>query len=206
MTAPTPIPIVILAAGESRRLGSAKQLVRFRGRSLLAHAAATARDAEGGPVFVVLGARADALRAEVANSGLRVVENPDWAEGMGSSVRAALATVLAEIPEARAVVLMVADQPLVTAALLRSLIRAHDAGHPLVAAAYAGAVGVPALFDRHYFAELQGLDGDAGARRVLRRHASTVHAVPFPGGVVDVDTPEDAAGLARLADPEMTAS
>ncbi len=194
----TPVPVVILAAGGSRRLGEAKQLVPFRGRSLLAHAIATALEADCGPVLVVLGARADALRDEAAGLGARVVENPDWATGLGSSVRAAIAAVEAEVPEAEAeaVLCTVCDQPLVTADLLASMVRAHREGRDLVAAAYDGATGVPALFARRFFAELRELPGDSGARRVLARHAADVHAIPFPGGAVDVDTPADVARLA----------
>ena len=91
--------------------------------------------------------------------------------------------------------------------LLAAIVRAHRAGHDLVAAAYAGGFGVPALFARRFFAELRALPGDAGARQVLARHAATVHAVPFPGGAIDVDTPADAARLADLdpADRILTA-
>ena len=198
-----PIPVAILAAGESRRLGAAKQLVRFRGRTLLAHAVATARAAGCGPVLVVLGARADALRDEVADLGVRVVENPAWATGMGSSVRAAVAAIEAEIPAADAILFAVCDQPLVTADLLIAIAQAHRAGHDLVAAAYGASIGVPALFARPYFAELRDLPGDAGARKVLARHEAAVHAIPFPGGIVDVDTPADAARLAALAESDL---
>lgn len=193
-----PIPIVILAAGESRRLGSAKQLVRFGGRSLLAHSVATARAADSGPVLVILGAGADALRAEVGTAEAIVIVNPEWAEGMASSVRAAVRAVEAEVLDAGAILFAVCDQPLVTTRLIRSIVAAHREGHDLVAATYGGGLGVPALFARQYFAELRGLAGDAGARRVLARHAGKVHAISFPGGVVDVDTPTDAARLADL--------
>ncbi len=197
-----PIPIVILAAGESRRLGSAKQLVQFRGRTLLAHAVATAQAAAAGPVLVVLGARIDIVRAEITDPTVRVVANPAWAEGMGSSVRVAVAAVLADLPEARAILFLVADQPLVTSDLINELITAYDVGYPLVASCYDETLGVPVLFDRRYFAELSVLPGDAGARRVLARHSAAVHAIPFAGGVVDVDTPADAAHLAELAAAE----
>ena len=198
--APTqpPIPVAILAAGASRRLGAAKQLVRFGGRSLLAHAVATARAAGCGPVLVVLGAGADQLRGEVGSGEGSVIANPAWAEGMAASVRVAVGAVAAEIPDAPAILFAVCDQPLMSAELLREVVAAHRAGHDLVAAEYGGRLGVPALFTREYFGELLGLSGDEGARRVLARHAARVRAISFPGGVVDVDTPADAAALARL--------
>jgi molybdenum cofactor cytidylyltransferase len=196
-----PVPVVILAAGASRRLGEPKQFVPFRGRSLLAHAIAMATAADCGPVLVVLGAGADALREEATGAGARVVENPDWATGMASSVRAAIAAVAAEVPEAEAMLFTVCDQPLVTADLLAAIVRAHRDGSMLVAAAYDGATGVPALFARRYFDELRELSGDVGARRVLARHAADVRAIPFPGGELDIDAPADVARLAAEEGP-----
>lgn len=193
-----PIPIVVLAAGESRRLGSAKQLVRFAGQTLLARAIATGLAARSGPILVVLGSRLELLRDEVTALGARVIVNSAWATGMGSSVRAAVATVEADLPAASAILFTVCDQPLVTPELLAAIIRTHRAGADLVAASYAGGVGVPALFARRCFAELRDLPGDAGARRVLARHAEDVVAVPFPDGIVDVDTPADTDRLADL--------
>ena len=192
----SPIPIAILAAGASRRLGEAKQLVPFRGRSLLSHAIATARAMDCGPVLVVLGAGGDDLRMEAIAAGARVVENPDWATGMGSSVRAAVEAVEVMAPKVTAMLLTVCDQPMVTTELLAAMVRAHREGRDLVAAAYEGSVGVPALFARRFFGELREIAGDKGARGVLARHASDVFAVSFEGGALDVDTPED---LVRLA-------
>ena len=194
-----PIPVVILAAGASRRLGTAKQLVRFRGQSLLSHAIATASAADCGPVLVVLGAGADVLRDEVTGAGARVVDHPDWTTGLGSSVRAAIAAVEAEFPRAGAVLCTLCDQPLMTAELLAAIVRAYRDGSDLVATAYDRAIGVPALFGRRFFGELGELAGDSGARSLLARHAPEVCAIPFPGGALDVDTPAD---LARLAAEE----
>ena len=192
----SPIPVVVLAAGASSRLGEAKQLVPFQGRTLLTHAITTAIAADCGPVLAVLGAGGDSLRNEAIEAGARVVENPDWATGLGSSIRVAIDWIEAEIPEAGAVLCLVCDQPLMTAGLLATIIQAHRDGHDLVAATYDGAMGVPALFSRRFFGELRGLPGDVGARRILARHSAQVHAVPFPGGSIDVDIPAD---LARLA-------
>ena len=192
------IPVVILAAGESRRLGAAKQLVRFRGQTLLARAVATAQASSCGPVFVVLGSGLDALWPEVAESGARLVANPAWAEGMGSSVRAGVQAIEAAMPDAAAILLTLCDQPLVTPALLAQVVEAYRRGHGLVAAAYGDVLGVPALFARRYFAELIDLAGDTGARRLLAQHAAEVFAVPFPAGSIDVDTPADVARLNDL--------
>lgn len=195
-----PVPVVVLAAGGSRRLGVPKQSLAFRGRSLLTRALDAARAADCGPVFAVLGSGADALRGEAAGPGVTVVDNPDWAAGMGTSFRAAVAAVGADCPAASAILFTVCDQPLVTGDLLAAIAAAHRGGQGLVAAGYAGTAGVPALFARRYFAELVALPADAGAKRVLVRYAAEVCVVPFPGGAIDIDTPDDAARLAGLTD------
>lgn len=190
------LPIAVLAAGASRRLGTPKQLARYRGRTLLAHAISTAQAVGCGPVVVVLGAGADTLLGEIpSHPDVRAVLNPDWASGLGSSVRVAVDAALAAVSAAPGLLLTLCDQPQVTTDLLAEIAAAHREGHALVAASYDGVVGVPALFARAHFAELRALDGDRGARAVLHRHASRVHAVPDAAGAWDIDTPAD---LARL--------
>ncbi len=180
---------VVLAAGASRRLGRPKQLERVGGESLMRRAAEAAIAAGCDPVLVVLGHDADRLAAEVDDLAVRVVTAGDWEEGMSASLRAGIAAV----PEgAGAALLMVCDQPAVTADHLRRLLAAHAASTlPAAASAYAGVVGVPAVLDRALFAELLAVKGDTGARTVLRRDPSRVVVVPLPGGEVDVDRPGD---------------
>lgn len=177
----------MLAAGASRRLPGPKQLLRYRGVTLLRRAAQTAVAAACGPVVVVLAPGADALRAELAGLDVRVVENPDAATGLSTSVRAGL-----EALEPDAALFMTCDQPLLTPEVLRSLVAAYAATRPpAVACAYAGTVGVPALFDRSLFGELRALEGDQGAKRILQHHLGETVLVPFEPGAVDIDTPED---------------
>ena len=107
---------------------------------------------------------------------------------MASSVRAGVEA----LGDAAAAVLLLCDQPHVTAAVISGLVAAHRAtGRPVVASTYGGSFGVPALFGRALFAELAQLEGAAGARQVIMRHASEAHFLPFPSGEVDVDTPDD---------------
>ena len=200
--------MVVLAAGESRRLGEPKQLLRYHGETLLRRAARTAVEAAVGPVVVVIaaGPGAPAMRGELAGLGVRVAENRQAVKGLSTSVRAGLEALgRAGVPAARApaaasatdrpleaTLFLTCDQPLVTAAVLRELVAAWRAGRPsAVASEYGGAVGVPALFARSLFEELRALGGEAGAKRVLQRHAGEVVKVPFPGGELDVDSPED---------------
>jgi molybdenum cofactor cytidylyltransferase len=191
------VAVVVLAAGGSRRLGTPKQLLPFRGRTLLRHAVEVAVEAASAPtagesvddpaVVVVLGAEAERLRAELRGLPVVVVVNAEWATGVGSSVRTGLQAA-GEVPGC---LFVAADQPFVTADLLRGMLALFHGGAPIVACAYAGTLGVPALFGRAYFGELAGLEGDAGAKRIIERHGDVVRAVRFERGATDVDTQDD---------------
>jgi molybdenum cofactor cytidylyltransferase len=187
---------VILAAGSSSRLGSPKQILRFREESLLRHSARAALDAGCRTVIVVTGANAELSRRELERLEVREVVNAEWQTGMASSVRAGVGALLGADPEATAAVLMVCDQPHVSAAVISGLIATRRAtGRPIIASMYGGSFGVPALFSKPMFSELMALDGTAGAKQVIQRHASNARFVPFPGGAVDVDTADDFARL-----------
>lgn len=187
---------VILAAGSSSRMGSPKQILQFRGESLLRRAALAALGAGCSPVIVVTGAHAELSRRELEGLDVQEVLNPDWETGMASSINAGIEGLLREDPDSSAAVLMLCDQPHVTADVLSSLISAHRVTHSLViASTYGGSFGVPALFGRPLFAELGRLEGGAGAKQVIKRYASEAHFVPFIGGEVDVDTRDDFSRL-----------
>lgn len=195
---PPRIGLVLLAAGSSSRLGTPKQLLVVRGRTLLRHAAEEAVAAGCRPVVVVLGAYADRLAREIVDLPVMVAHNMAWRAGMGASIRTGV-TALTEAGHAvDGVVISVCDQPFCDASVIRRLLEGHRRGtHRIVAASYGGVYGVPALFDATLVPELLDLDGPEGARRVIEGHRDTTLAVPFDAGVVDIDTPED---LARLGD------
>jgi len=115
---------------------------------------------------------------------------------MASSIRAGVEGLVSATPDVVAAVLLLCDQPHVTARIISGLVAAHRAtGSAVVASTYGGSFGVPALFSRTLFAELARLEGAAGAKSVIKRHASEAHFLPFQGGEVDVDTPDDFARL-----------
>lgn len=183
---------VLLAAGRSSRLGSPKQLLAFEGRSLVRRAALAALGSGCDGVVVVLGAGAQAVSRELSGLDLIQVENPEWEEGIGASIRRGVEAALERDPECEAVLLLLADQPAVSAPLLtRLLAERRESGSELVACAYAGSLGVPALFGRPHFPALRALGGDRGAKAILLAHAARVRRVAFPEGAIDVDTPED---------------
>ncbi len=194
--------MVVLAAGASSRLPGPKQLLRHRGVTLLRLAAQTAVAAACGPVVVVLPPGAGPLRFELVDLDVRIVENPDAAKGLSTSVRAGLDALGSAGPEVRpdtspdAVLFMTCDQPFLTPDVLNRLAEAYGSIRPpAVACEYGGTVGVPALFDRSLFGELRALEGDQGAKRILQHHLAETVRVPFEAGAFDVDTPEDARKL-----------
>lgn len=187
---------VVLAAGSSSRMGHVKQTLQFRGESLLRRAAQAALSAGCHPVIVVTGAHSELTRRELQGLDVREVLNTLWETGMASSIRAGVEGLVDADPDAGAAVLLLCDQPYVTADVIYGLVAAHrDTGRPVVASKYGGSFGVPALFSRKLFAELTRLEGMSGAKHVIKRHASEAHLLPFPCGEVDVDTPDDFSRL-----------
>jgi molybdenum cofactor cytidylyltransferase len=190
------IGALLLAAGGSRRLGRPKQLLAPGGEPLVHRMARMAMEAGAAPVWVVLGAGAEAVRAAVADLPVCCVDNPGWQEGIASSIRAGVAAAAVSQPAPAALLVLLVDQPRVDPPLLERLIAAQRAApDQRVACAYGGGLGVPALFPAADFPALGRLRGDRGARDLLRAAPERAIAVPFPGGDVDVDRPEDAAHL-----------
>lgn len=186
------IGILVLAAGSSTRLGSPKQLLIYQGRSLLRHAVETALSSTCRPVGVVLGAGADRLQRELTALPVQVALNPEWAQGMGLSLRVGMGTLLAGGHELDGVVVILCDQPLLSPSLIDEMVAAfHRTGSPIVACEYGSAVGVPALFSCELFPELLALDGTRGAQSLLARDPTRVQRIPFPDGEIDIDTVED---------------
>jgi nicotine blue oxidoreductase len=187
---PTRVAGILLAAGGGSRLGRPKALVEFGGQTLAARGAGLLRRGGADPIVVVTGA------TPVDLPGVTSVDNPGWRTGMGSSLVAGLVALQDQPPACRAVVIALADQPLVGAESVRRLIAAHAAGATVAVAAYDGRPRNPVLIDRVHWAEvLATTAGDAGARPFLRAHPDLVTAVECgdTGRPDDIDTPEDLA-------------
>ena len=185
------VAIIILAAGASRRFGKPKQLLDWGGVPLVARAADVALEAGLGPVIVVLGCEAEAVRAALGGRAVQVAMNWRWKEGLSTSVQAGLAALL---PETDAAILVQCDQPLLTADLLRALAaRFAEGGASIVHPTHAGRRGTPTLFTRDLFAELAAVDGDVGGRVVIARHSEAIATVEVadPDVLFDIDTPAD---------------
>ncbi|MBV6700679.1 NTP transferase domain-containing protein [Kitasatospora aureofaciens] len=189
-----PVAALVLAAGGGRRLGGRpKALIRYEGRPLVEHAVAVVRAGGCPDVTVVLGAEAERVRSTAHLPGCRLVTNPDWAGGMGSSLQAGLAALPSGVS---AVLVMLVDTPGVTPAAVARLVAAHRAGAELAAAAYGGRRGHPVLIGARHFAEAAaGATGDAGARALLTAHADEIALVECADVAIpdDLDTPADLA-------------
>ena len=187
----TETAIVILAAGQSSRLGQPKQLLPFKGKSLLLHIIQTAKKVSD-QVFVIIGADNVRVQSNIKNSDVKIVFNDKWEEGMASSIRCGLSVLKNEVPDLKSAIFMVCDQPFVTSDLLENLIREKDlSGKSIVASSYSEIAGTPVLFDESIFPELMELKGDIGARKIIAKSRDRLATVDFPLGNVDMDTAED---------------
>ena len=179
---------LVLAAGGSSRLGQPKQLLPYRGATLLDHTLDTARACGFDQLICVLGGGAEPIRDTVDLSGAEVVENRHFGAGCSSSIAAALAAV---DPGSQVLVLMLGDQPGVTPAAVRALL-AGRGDAPLAACRYEDGRGHPLAFARDVFGELASLHGDKGVWKLLDRRAAEVVDVPVAGPTpLDVDTWDD---------------
>lgn len=184
---------VILAAGTSSRYGSTKQIASIDGVPLVQRAAGMAKQVCGDRVLTVVGHDAtNVLQGLHVNSGFIVV-NDAYQSGLGSSIAAA---ACACPPQADALLLLLADQALVTENHLKTLLR-HWSGatDEIVATAYGDTEGPPVILPRATFEELRGLSGDTGARKLFRDPRFRFQSVPFEDAAVDIDTPADLDAL-----------
>jgi molybdenum cofactor cytidylyltransferase len=169
------VAIILLAAGKSSRMGSAKQLMNFNGRPLLRHVAEAACRSNCAPVIVVLGAREHDIRAVLRDLPLEIVVNDSWSNGIGTSIKTGLHAIGNRA--VCGVILALADQPFVTAEFLHGLAKQHARTQkPIVASRYAGTVGVPAFLSRQLFPKLQALEA---------------LLIDCPEAAIDIDSPAD---------------
>jgi molybdenum cofactor cytidylyltransferase len=195
---PPDLQVILLAAGSASRFGSPKLLAEIHGRPQLVRAIETLLEVVSrDQLIVVLGADADRLEPLVRQA--KVVFNPEHAKGMATSIRAGVTSVPSNC---RGVLIALADQVAVTPDDLRRLIECwNDQPHRIAAAWYGDVAGVPAIFPAALFGELAKLQGDRGARELLRRLVGQVVTVAMPSAVVDVDTQADLAACEADVNP-----
>lgn len=186
------IGLILLAAGASTRLGHPKQLLVYQDQTLLQHSLHSAQDSMAKPVVLVLGAHAESVQAEIKDKNVHVVENLEWVEGMASSIKCGIKKIQDINPAIEGLILMVCDQPYVTSVLLNDLIATHlKTGKQIVASGYDNTFGPPVFFHKTLINELLQLEGDIGARNIVREHIDRVALLPFAEGTLDIDTEAD---------------
>jgi len=184
------IAAVVLAAGGSSRLGQPKQLLEFEGQTLVRRAAQAALDAGCAPVVVVVGPDQERIATALQDLEVILLPNDSWRRGIGTSIRTGVEHVRSLACDA--LVILACDQPHVSAFLLRQFVARHqESPCSIVASAYAGTVGIPALFPRTSLNDLLSLGDDEGAKALLTAQPDNVTSIAFPGGAIDIDTQED---------------
>ncbi|WP_143960937.1 NTP transferase domain-containing protein [Litoribacter populi] len=183
--------VLLLAAGESKRLGSPKQAVPFKGSTLLQHAITQASTLKTAVTLAVISAGDETLFDLVEKTGAEMVENPDYKEGMASSIRAGVNHIMIHYPQLEYLMIMLCDQPYVESDHLQTLIDTQQkTGKKVVASLYEGRKGVPTLFHKSLFPQLLELQGDTGAKNLIEALGNEVISVAFPLAAFDVDTQE----------------
>jgi CTP:molybdopterin cytidylyltransferase MocA len=185
--------LILLAAGGSRRMGRAKQLLPVKDKPLLRFVAERVLRAEVSPVVVVLGAESRKIEPTLDGLPVHLAVNPAWQEGMGSSLRVGVDALLDRAPKLDALIVTLGDQPGLPATHLDQLIARYRHGGCSLVASHNGLRRVPpVLFGRDWFPRLRQLTGDAGAREILREERPDFASVPLEDNT-DLDTPEDYA-------------
>ncbi|HTS78997.1 MAG TPA: nucleotidyltransferase family protein [Myxococcaceae bacterium] len=181
---------VVLAAGTSTRMGQNKLLLQIGGQSVLRRAVHTALAAGLDPVLVVLGHESDRACAELGDLPCEVVLNPQYPEGIHSSLRTGIGAVPGRCTAA---VVLLADMPLVDAAMVRGVVERYRADRPaLVVSRYGDVDAPPILYDRRLFPEFRELEGEGCGKRVVKRHSAEAIRIAWPSrALTDLDRPDD---------------
>ncbi|MGM9478989.1 nucleotidyltransferase family protein [Pedobacter sp. GSP4] len=188
--------IIILAAGKSSRLGRPKQLLSYKGKTLLQNVIDGALKTSCSPIVVVLGANSDEILEQHNNKNIHFIVNPLWENGMASSIVAGLSAVVNLDPYPANIIIAVADQAFITELTFNNLIeKKKSTGKGIIASAYQQTLGTPVLFTKDYFEALLSLEGSSGAKKIVKQYPADVESVAFELGYVDIDTETDYINL-----------
>lgn len=184
--------IIILAAGNSSRLGQPKQLLPFKNTTLLKNTIAEASLVPNSTIIVVTGSNHELIEKELQTSKLKITFNPNWESGMSSSIVAGLNELQLSHPDIKNTILTVCDQPFVTSSVFGNLVNEyHKTGKGIIASSYSETLGTPVLFDKKYFNQLLELKGQEGAKKIISKFLDDTVSIPFEKGNIDIDTEED---------------
>ncbi|MDT0642673.1 nucleotidyltransferase family protein [Zunongwangia sp. F363] len=188
--------IIIVAAGASRRMNKAKQLLPLEDGILLGKVIEEAKASAAAEVIIVLGAYSEEIVSKIQNYDCIVVKNENWQQGLGSSIAAGIRYFLQHKEKISAALVMLGDQPLVDSGYVDKMLK-HAGENPstIIATSYPRSLGVPAVFPQNYFKELANLKEDKGAKNILRRERDSVIALNAGERILDIDTPQDYQNL-----------
>ncbi|MBE9045834.1 nucleotidyltransferase family protein [Pleurocapsales cyanobacterium LEGE 10410] len=193
------VPLILLAAGESSRMGTPKQLLSYKGRSLIRHAVEEAVTSNCQPIVVVLGANSDRIAVELNNLPVHIAHNTQWQQGMSASITTGIIALKSINADFDAVIMALADQPLITHQVYNRLIeRYYQNKVEAVASKYSDTLGVPAIFDRTIVPELLNMKQQGGAKRLLNQYSDRNFNLDLPEAAIDIDTPTDYQKLLEL--------
>ncbi|WP_443938479.1 nucleotidyltransferase family protein [Pedobacter sp. MW01-1-1] len=184
--------IIILAAGNSSRLGRPKQLLSFKKGTLLSNTIRAAKESLLRPIIVVLGAKAEEIYAKNKSDEVHFITNPNWHMGLSSSISAGVNALLNLEPKLQNIIVSVSDQPFIEADIFTALRdKKGQSAKTIVTSTYAQAMGAPTLFNQRFFQELCLLTGDTGAKSIIQKNQTEVDYIAFDLGEIDIDTEED---------------
>lgn len=196
---PDKVGVVILAAGSSSRLGQPKQLIKYKNKPLLQNIIDHSQVLSFKSKVLILGAHAEEIQKNINTGEFKVFINEEWKEGIASSIRKGVRCSLEITPDLEHILFVLSDQPFVTNELLLELMDTHiQQGKTITGCRYNNTIGVPAIFSKHLFQELSLLEGDSGAKVLIKKYADQVADISFDHGSVDVDKPEDYTKLNKL--------
>ncbi len=184
------IAILIVAAGESKRLGQPKQLLRKNGITLLENSLNEIVKSRAGKPFLVLGANAELILSEIQLTDYQIIINKNWTRGMGVSIAQGMKTIIKE-NDYTGVIISVADQPFFTANILKKIRENILDEKMIIKSKYEEGSGPPVYFSQHFFGEMTKLSGDDGAKPLVKKYKNLVVSIDFPKGNIDIDTEED---------------
>ncbi len=185
------IPILLLAAGASSRMGQPKQLLPWGKQTLIEHQIQVMLKTTQ-PVFVVVGAFSELVLSIVQNYPIQIVINDNWEQGMGTSLSLGISHVKQKFPDVNGVLITLLDQPLIATSYLQKMLDVFQSGSRqiIVSQSASGWTGVPVLFDEYYFSELSELKSDEGAKKIIKRHEENLILLDGDELLEDIDTPE----------------
>ncbi len=185
------IPILLLAAGNSSRMGYPKQLLQWGNKMLIEHQIETLMQTLN-PINIVLGAQSNTVIPIIKKYDVNIFVNRNWKNGMGNSIAFGVHRLLEKFPNVNGLLITLLDQPLLTASHINKMLSHFNPGNQqiIVSQSSSGWKGVPVLFDKTYFGKLKKLDGEEGAKTIIQNHKESIISIDCEEILEDIDTPE----------------